>query len=87
MVARRVNQERIIKLTLYNMARIQEDVEEYYQSQGKEIVDSLFNKKVFNQDLTRDDLQSIENLIAFYFQSHANSVKKCAEIKLKFNKQ
>ena len=35
----------------------------YYQSQAKEIVDELFEKRVVNEKLTRDDLQSIEDLI------------------------
>lgn len=54
----------------------------YYQSQAKEIVDELFEKRVFNEKLTRDDLQSIEDLIWFYFESQANIARKWALLTL-----
>jgi hypothetical protein len=56
-----------------------EKIEPYYQTQAKDIIDSMFNNKVFNSKMTRDDMQGFEDLIAFYFQSHANTVRKCAE--------
>jgi hypothetical protein len=55
------------------------EIEPYYQTQAKQIIDSMFDCKVFNEKMTRDDMQGYENLIAFYFQSHAHTAKKCAE--------
>lgn len=55
------------------------EIEPYYQTQAKQIIDSMFDCKVFSDKLTRDDIQGFEDLIAFYFQSHARTASKCAE--------
>jgi hypothetical protein len=55
------------------------EIEPYYQTQAKQIIDSMFDCKVFNEKFTRNDMQGFEDLIAFHFQSHARTAKKCAE--------
>ncbi len=57
----------------------QPGIEKYYQIQAKQIIDSMFDCKVFSEKLTRDDIQGFEDLMAFYFQSHARTATKCAE--------
>ena len=58
-------------------------IEPYYQQQAKQIIDSMFDTKVFSEKLTRNDMNGYEELIAFYFQSHAHTAKKMAEFSIK----
>ena len=60
-----------------------EEIEKYYQMQGKEITDEFFDAKIFNEKLTRDDIDHVENVLAFYLQSNAQSVKKVTELTVK----
>ena len=53
--------------------------DEFNQAEPKKIIDSMFETKVFSKKMTRDDLQGFEDLIAFYFQSHAKTIKKSLE--------
>lgn len=52
----------------------------YYQKAAKHVVDNLFNNGVFNEKLSRNDLQSVEDLIAFYFDSYAHTARRAADI-------
>lgn len=54
-------------------------IEPFYQQQAKQIIDSMFDNKVFNEKFTRDNMQAYEDLLAYYFQSHANTTRKCIE--------
>ncbi len=54
--------------------------EEYYQIRAKEVVDVLFDKKFFREDVNRDDMQAVEDFVAYNFQSHAELAVKCAMI-------
>ncbi len=56
-----------------------EKVELYYQMRAKELIDTMFDAKVFNEKITRDDIQGFEDLIAFLFQSQSKSAFKSAE--------
>jgi len=56
-----------------------ESIDPYYQGEAKKIIDSMFDTKVFNEKITRNDMQGFENLIAFYFESHAKTTKKSLE--------
>lgn len=58
---------------------MKKEIEIFYQNQAKQIIDTMFDSKVFNEKLTRDNIQGFEDLLAFYFQSQADSVKKCVE--------
>jgi hypothetical protein len=54
-------------------------IEPYYQLQAKQIIDSMFDCKVFSEKMSRDDMQGFEDLLAFYFHSHAKTAGRCAE--------
>ena len=56
-----------------------ESIDPYYQVEAKRIIDSMFESKVFSEKMTRDDMQGFEDLIAFYFESHAKTTKKSLE--------
>ena len=58
------------------------NIDPYYQIEAKRIIDTMFDTKVFNEKMTRNDMQGFEDLIAFYFHSHAKTVKKCLEFTL-----
>ena len=63
-----------------------EKIELFYQVRGKEIVDALFDKGYFREDVSRDSMKDVENLIAFSFQSHCKSAVKMAELSKRFRK-
>lgn len=56
------------------------EIEPFYQMRAKEIIDSMYDNKVFSEKMTRDDMQGYEDLIAFLFQSNAKSVRKSTEL-------
>lgn len=49
------------------------EIEPYYQLRAKEIVDALFEKGYFAKEIARNDMQRIEDLIAFNFKSFAET--------------
>ena len=55
-----------------------EKVEPFYQIRAKEIIDLLFDKKYFREDVSRTDMQEVENFLAWSFQSQCQSQVKCA---------
>lgn len=65
---------------------MENEVDKSHQIKWKEIVDWLFDKRVFNEKMTRDDLQSVEDLIAYYLQCEYNSVIRYTEFKLKLTR-
>lgn len=58
------------------------EVEPYYQMQAKDFIDSMFDSKVFNEKMTRTDMQGYEDLLAYCFQSQAKSTRKSTELLL-----
>lgn len=64
----------------------EEKIEPFYQSEAKNIVDNLFDNKLFRDGVTRDHIKCIEDLIAYYFQSHARMVIKSTELKMRYKK-
>jgi hypothetical protein len=65
------------------------EVEEFYQSRAKEFVDELFDKGYFREDVSRDGINDVENLLAFLFQQYCESAKRCALLvkRVKENKE
>lgn len=59
---------------------MKEEIELYYQKEAKMIIDSMFDCKVFNEKITRDDMQKHEDFIAFLFQSHDRMTRKATEL-------
>ncbi len=62
-------------------------IEIYHQNKAKEIVDGLFEAKIFRGDITRDQIQAIEDLIAYYFQSDSEATAKFVAWSTKFKMQ
>ena len=61
-----------------------EKIEPFYQMHGKKIVDALFEKGYFREDVDRTDMQSVENFIAWYIQILCKSAVKMAELNKRF---
>lgn len=53
-------------------------IDGYYQAQAKNVVDCLFDKGFLREDVSRDDMNAIEDLIGFLFQSHCDMAAKAA---------
>ena len=60
------------------------EIELCYQVRSKEIVDALFDKGYFREDVDRSSMQDIENLLAYYFQSQCKGAVKIAELSKRF---
>lgn len=52
------------------------DTEQYFKTDAKVIVDTLFDSKIFREDITRDLLNGTEEYLAFAMQSRFNSHQK-----------
>lgn len=61
-------------------------IEKYYQARAKFLVDMLFDKGLFIEGVSRDDMQAVEDLIAFEYQSSANSIKRSTEFLAKIKR-
>jgi hypothetical protein len=65
--------------------------EQYFKSDAKQMVDMLFDTKIFIPTLTRDELNGIEELIQYIlqskFDSHIRVEKLFSKIKDKNNQQ
>ena len=57
-----------------------EKIKPFYQMRGKEIVDALFDKGYFREDVNRASMQDIENFIAWYLQSLCKSAVKLEQL-------
>jgi len=57
---------------------MEEKVEGYYQIRAKELIDLLFDKKYFREDVSRDDMQGIEDFLAWTLQTQCKMAVKCA---------
>jgi len=55
-----------------------EKIDGYYQMRAKEIVDMLFDKGYFREDVSRDDMNDVENFLAWSFQMQCEFAKKIA---------
>ena len=54
------------------------EIEPYYQKQGQDVVDMLYDNKIVNPDLKREDLRTVEDYFAYMFQSQASMAAKAA---------
>lgn len=55
-----------------------EEIEPFYQMRAKEFVDMLFDKGYFRDDVSRDGMKDVEDLLAYFFKSYTDSSVKCA---------
>lgn len=60
------------------------EIEEYYQNQAKQFIDSMYDAKVFHEKLTRDDFNGFEDLLAYILQCQADTARKLAEFHEKY---
>lgn len=47
--------------------------EELFKKDAKDIVDTIFDNRLFKEDITRDNMNGFEDLITFLLQSKFNS--------------
>ena len=59
-------------------------IEPYYQAQAKQLVDCLFDKGLLSETLNRDGMEAIEELLAFYLQTGADTAARCAGMTKKY---
>lgn len=57
-----------------------ETVSPYYQNQAKQFVDMLHDKGYFNPDVERKEMQEVEDLLAFLWESHCNMSARMVEL-------
>ena len=60
--------------------------ENIFKNDSKQIVDLFFNEKLFQPSVTRDDMNSVEELIAFLLQSRFEGYKRCEKLMEKIDK-
>ena len=48
-------------------------IEPYYRKQAQWFIDMLFDKGYFDRDTTREDMRQAEELLAYQFQSQAET--------------
>jgi hypothetical protein len=61
-------------------------IQPHLQARAKSIVDMIFDSRIFNEKLSRDDIQSIEDVLAFEFQSNIDSFEKTFNLMQRFKK-
>lgn len=60
--------------------------EKQFKNDAKSIVDALFEKKYFDDDVTRDQLQAIEELIQYLMTTRFESYMKIEKLSEKWEK-
>lgn len=64
----------------------EEKVKPEYKSRAKFFVDSLFDNGLLNKDLSRDGLNALEEIVAYEYQSSADSNQRLLEFTSKMEK-
>ena len=54
--------------------------EPYYQRQAKDFIDTLHDRSYLNPDVKRSEMQQIEDLLAYYFQSQSESAVRSTKL-------
>ncbi len=62
------------------MAKADDEVAPYYQNQAKHFIDMLHDKGYFNPDVKREEMQGVEDVLAFLWESHCNMSARCVEL-------
>lgn len=60
--------------------------ENYFKQDAKQIVDMLFDNKIFRDNVTRDDLTAVETHLSYLLDQKFNSHLRLAELIKKINK-
>ena len=53
-------------------------IDGYYQTQAKYVVDMLFDKGFLDKDVSRDDMDAIEEFIGYMFQTYSEMAANIA---------
>jgi len=61
--------------------------DKYFKTDAKQIVDTLFDTKVFKDDMTRDDFNNLEEFIWYLLQSKFESYVKVTKLMDSINKK
>ena len=61
--------------------------DKYFKTDAKQIVDTLFDTKVFKDDMTRDDFNNLEEFIWYLLQSKFDSYVKVTKLMDSINKK
>ncbi|MCK4579402.1 MAG: hypothetical protein KAU50_11475 [Candidatus Marinimicrobia bacterium] len=56
------------------------EIEKHYQMQAKDLVDNIFDAKLFNEKLSRDDINAVEDTFAYILQSNVKSAMKMFQL-------
>lgn len=56
-----------------------------FKQDAKSIVDTLFETKIFRDDLTRDELNSVEELISYCMSSRFDSFSRAEKLYQQIN--
>lgn len=54
--------------------------DKYFKTDAKQIVDMLFDTKVFKDDMTRDDFNNLEDFVGYLLQSKFDSYVKVTKL-------
>lgn len=65
---------------------MEKEISIHHQNRAKAIVDMLFDTKIFKEQITRNDMQAVEDYVAFEFSCYQNSAKKSLEFQKKIEK-
>lgn len=60
------------------------EIEPYYRHQGKQLVDVFFDKGLLSDTLSRDGMDAIEGMLAFYLQSASDTAARVATLTKKY---
>ena len=55
-------------------------IDKYYQRQAKYIVDMLFDKGFLDKDVSRDDMDAIEEFLGYMFQAYSDMAATVARL-------
>jgi chemotaxis protein CheY-P-specific phosphatase CheC len=51
-----------------------------FKQDAKSIVDTLFETKIFRDDLTRDELNTVEEMLDYLMSSRFDSIKRAEQL-------
>lgn len=68
------------------MSKDNPKAEPYYQRQAKDFIDMIFDNKLFNPNLSRTDIQEVENYVGYLLESAAKTSAKVAVMLEKIKK-
>ena len=57
---------------------------DFYKRVGKELTNCLFDKRILNDDLNRETMDWLEDLLGFYVQSYSEQAAKTAVLVASF---